>query len=163
MLDRVSRVFKCLLLLAALLSVQAQPLSDFKHPLWIELSIATDSLNGPLFRRNGWFRVHAKITNISNRDQMITVWAPGGGCWISDSAMISTEVNTLVTGKPMKKLLKPGQTYADDNDVIWYPRTQSSTIFKLGLFPAAESRESCKRDTIPRDQIVWSNAVTLTQ
>jgi hypothetical protein len=77
--------------------------------------------------------------------------------------VISTEVNTLATDKPVKIALKPGEAYTEDNEVFWYSRTQPTITFKLGFFPAAEARASCKRDTIPRDQVAWSNAVTLTQ
>ena len=164
MLDRVRKVFKCLFLLTVFPFAQAQQqLPDFRHPLSVKLSIVTDSLHKPLFRHNGGFLVHAKITNISGQDQAITVWEPGGGCWISDNTVISTEVNTLSTDKPIKILLKPGEVHTEDNEVFWYSRTQPAITFKLGFFPAANGHVSCKRDTIPRDQISRSNAVTLTQ
>jgi len=107
--------------------------------------------------------VHAKITNISSQDQTITIWEPGVGCWTSDNGVISTDVNALATSEPIKKLLKRGEAFTEDNEVFWYPRTQPAITFKLGFFPAAETQVSCKRDTVPRNQIAWSNAVTLTQ
>jgi hypothetical protein len=168
MLDRVRTAFKCLFLLTALPFAHTQQLPDFKlpnfkRPFSVELSIVTDSLRRPLFRSHGGFLIHATITNISSQDQSITVWEPGGGCWISNNGLISTEVNTLSTSKPIRILLKPGEAHVEDNEVFWYRRTQPAVTFKLGFFPAAEARVSCNRDTIPRDQIAWSNAVTLTQ
>jgi len=129
----------------------------------VELSVATESLSKPQFRQNGRVVVHAKITNISSQDQTITVWWPGGGCWISDNPVISTEVNTLVTSEPIKKRLKPRESHAEDYEVFWYPRTQPTATFKLGFFPAAATRKSCERDTVSNDQIVWSNAIALAQ
>ena len=153
----------CVFLLIAVLSAHTQQLIDQKRQFAIEISIQPESLQKELFRRNGRFLVQARIVNISIENQTIVSWEPGGGCWISDNEVISTEVNALMTSEPAKRILKPKEALIEHMEVVFYPRSQRAIMFRLGFFPTAKSRESCKPDAIPRGQITWSNTVTLTQ
>lgn len=153
--------FTSLFLLVAVAFACAQQSTNQKGPFAVELSIARDSLHKDLFRRRGDFRVQARITNISAEKQTITVWTQRGWSWLSDSPVIHPDTNAN-QNLSETRVLRPGEIYSEDVRVHFYPRIQKSVTFRFGFFPRARLPISGRPDAIPRDQIFWSNAVTLT-
>lgn len=153
--------FTCLLLLLAVSLGSAQQSSDQRRPFAIEVSIVRDSLHKELFRRDGSFLVDAKITNVSGEKQTITIWTQAGWSWLSDSPVIhpDTNANQNVSGT---RVLQPGEVYSERVGILFYPRSRKSVTFRLGFFSSATLPISGRPDALPRDQLSWSNAVTLT-
>jgi hypothetical protein len=156
----VRAVLTFLILLVAVPFARAQQPTDQKGPFTIDLSIVTDSLHKEMFRRNGGFLVYAKIANVSGENQTITVWTQPGWSWVSDNPVIDPDISAL-KNVPKTRVLQPGEVYGEDVWLYFYPRTQKSVTFRLGFFPRARLPISGRPDAIPRDQIFWSNAVTL--
>ncbi len=113
-----------------------------------------------MFRRGGAFWVQAKITDISGENQTITVWTQTGWSWLSDNPVILPDISAKqnVSGT---RVLKPGESYYEFVGVTFYPRTQTPQKFRLAFFPRAKLPISGRPKDIPRDQLAWSNEVTL--
>lgn len=146
-----------LLVVFALASVTSlgQTAHEQKNPIAVELSILMASLH----KGNGGLLVQAHITNISQENQTIIVWTQTGWSWLSDNPLIhpATDAKQNV---PWKQLLKPGEVFTENVILYLYPRSPMPVTFRLGFFRAAQFPISDQPNSIPRDQIVWSNAVT---
>ena len=158
----MKKAFTCLLLLIVPYFASAQQSTHQNHPFAVELSIVTASLHKELFSRNGGFLVDAKITNISGEDQTITQWSQPGWSWLSDNPVISPDISAL-QNFPSTLVLKSSEVYRTRVWLYFYPRSQGPVSFRLGFFPRAKFPVSGRPNEVPRDQVSWSNAVTLTQ
>lgn len=153
--------FRCLFLLVAVPFAGAQQSTNQKSPFTVQLSIVTASLHKEMFRRNGGFLVYAKITNVSGKNQTITLWSQPGWSWLSDNPVIHPDISAK-QNVSWTRVLEPGEAYGERVGVTFYPRAQTSTTFRLAFFPRAKLPISGRPNEIPRDQLSWSNAVTLT-
>ena len=160
MKKRVTTAFTCLFLLIPLSLVRAQQAGNQKRTFSIQISIVQDSLQQEWFRRNGYFAIDANITNVSAEKQTIIVWTQPGWSWLSDSPVI--EPDTAATKNyPTTHVLQPGEVFRERVGLSLSPGIQKPVTFRLGFFAKPDLPVSDNPDTIPKDQIYWSNAVTL--
>jgi len=153
--------FACLFLLVTVAFVRAQQTGNQRPPFSIQLSIDKDyPLQEEMFRRNGYFRVDANITNVSGEEQTIIVWTQPGWSWVSDNPAVQPDTAAL-KNYPVTHVLQPGKVYSEGVGLWLSPRTQKPVTFRLGFFARPELPVSERPDAVPQDQLSWSNAVTL--
>jgi hypothetical protein len=156
----VKTAFTFLLLLVTVSFVRAQQSGNQKRAFSIQLSVVKDSLQEERFRRDGYFVIYADITNVSGEKQTIIVWTQPGWSWLSDSPVIDPDTAAL-KNYPTTHVLQPGQVYSERVGLFLSPHIQKPVTFRLGFFARAELPISDRPDAIPKDQLSWSNAVTL--
>ncbi len=109
--------------------------------------------------RNRYFFVDTFVTNITDKDQDVTVWTQTGWSWLSNNPNFSPGIEAL-KNSPKKITLKPGQNLHRQVE-IWtgeHLKNASNNKFKLGFVASATrpvSGIADPKDLDPND-VYWS-------
>ena len=138
----------------------------YASPLKIEISLNEHSpLNqfGKDFKR---LAIATKITNISDKDQKITVWLCSyGSSWVASSPAIVTGLESCEKNNPTDVILKPKESYSRDLLIAVSSKAKAGSLsFQMGFnlkndrFGGRIGIESNKEMLT---DVIWSNPITI--